>query len=161
MPREGDALLTSIAEGLGVADGRRAETIAAAVLRPLCERLGIGLSARLTASLPSSLARRMRGTAAAGTRFSPVAAYLEEVAAAERTSVADARRHAEAVGAALAGTLPADVLAGVAAEVPSLAGALFSARPETGQGAAGSSTAAAARSMVDTMSSSDALPFTR
>lgn len=163
-----DALVATVEERLG-ADDRHAETIVANVLRPLWERLGIGLSARLSEALPAPVARRLRGIAAAGTRFAPVDTYLMEVATAERTSLGEARRHVLVVFAALADALPRDVLARVAAEVPALVGALFPDEPPdelpdepaAGQPGEGFPSPEAARSMVDTMSSTVALPFTR
>jgi uncharacterized protein (DUF2267 family) len=161
MPPESDALVATVQERLGIRDRRQVETIIAQVLRPLWERLGIGLSARLSETLPTPVARRLRGIAAAGTRFAPVATYLSEVAAAERANLDEARRHALVVFAALAEVLPGDVLDRIAAEVPALVGALFPGGPAPGQPAEVSSSPAAARSMADTMSSIVALPLTR
>lgn len=118
-------LVRKVQDGLGAPGRREAEATTGVVLRALCERLTIGLSSRLSETLPRTLARRLRGIAAAGTRFAPVETYLTEVAEAERVSLPEARRHAMAVVAALTEVLPADVLAQIAAEVPTLVGALF------------------------------------
>ncbi len=108
---------------------REAEATTVIVLRALWERLSIGLSSRLNETLPGALARQLRGIAAAGTRFAPVQTYLAEVAAAGRVGPAEARRQAVAVLAALAEALPADVMAGIAAEVPTLVEELFPREP--------------------------------
>lgn len=118
-------LVKKVQGRLGAAGRREAEATTSVVLRALFERLSIGLSSRLSETLPRSLARRLRGIAAAGTRFAPVETYLTEVAEAERVSLPEARRHAMAVVAALTELLPADVLAQIAAEVPTLVLTLF------------------------------------
>lgn len=59
-------------EKLGAGSRNEAEATTVVVLRALWERLSIGLSSRLSETLPRTLARRLRGIAAACTRFAPV-----------------------------------------------------------------------------------------
>jgi uncharacterized protein (DUF2267 family) len=112
------SVVDTVRHRLGAVSRRDAEATTIIVLRALCERLSIGLSSRLSEILPGQLARRLRGIAAAGTRFSPVGTYLTEVAEAGHVSPTEAGRQAMAVFAALAEVLPEDVLAQIAAEVP-------------------------------------------
>ena len=123
---EAAGLDETVRRRLGAGRRREAEATTVIVLRALCERLSIGLSSRLSETLPGALARQLRGIAPAGTRFAPVETYLTEVAAAGRVGPAEARRQSVAVLAALAEVVPADVMAGITAEVPKLVHELFS-----------------------------------
>jgi uncharacterized protein (DUF2267 family) len=124
-PAEAAELVAIVRTRLGASSRSEAEATTLLVLRPLWERLSIGLSARLSDTLPRALARQLMGIAPAGTRFAPVETYLTEVAAAGHVGIPEARRQALAVVAALAEVLPADVLARVTAEVPALVRALL------------------------------------
>lgn len=128
------SVVDTVRHRLGAVSRRDAEATTTIVLRALCERLSIGLSSRLSEILPGPLARRLRGIAAAGTRFSPVGTYLTEVAEAGHVSPTEAGRQAMAVFAALAEVLPEDVLAQIAAEVPGLVHDLFRRGPSTVRG---------------------------
>jgi uncharacterized protein (DUF2267 family) len=128
---DASGVVETVRHRLGAGSRRDAEATTIIVLRALWERLSIGLSRRLSEILPGVLARRLRGIAAAGTRFAPVETYLTEVAAAGHVSPIEARRQAVAVLAALAEVLPTDVLAQIAAEVPTIVRELFRREPST------------------------------
>lgn len=123
-------LVDAVQKRIGLRTRKQALLVSAAVLAPLCARLSYTFSVRFLGSLPPDLAQRMTTEIPNAGIYEPFDRYLSQVMDLEAVKPQVANDHVAAVLSVIAATIPAEVMSGIAAEVPKFFVQLFPERRE-------------------------------
>lgn len=123
-------LLDAVQKKVGLRTRKQALLVSAAVLAPLCARLSYTFSVRFLGALPPDLARLIAIQIPSAVVYETFDRYVSQVTDLDGSKAQVAIDRVAAVMSALDATIAAEVIAGIAAEVPKLFIRLF---PEHGE----------------------------